>query len=67
MISSNNNVNMQTGRLNRRCNVLIMLLHAFLSWQRPAVSIQLAFFTTRKQYLGFLAELRVDQTPDVAI
>jgi len=49
-------------------NVLIMpLYNAFLSWQRPAVSVQLAFFTTRKLQLGFLAELLVDQTPDVAI
>jgi len=37
-----------------------------LSWQHRAVSVQLSFFTTRKQ-LGFLAELRVDQSPDIDI
>jgi len=39
----------------------------FSAGNARAVSVQLAFFTTRKQWLGFLAELRVDQTPDVAV
>jgi len=45
------------------------LLHTHSSaGNARAVSVQLAFFTTRKQWLlGFLAELRVDQTPDVAV
>ena len=37
-----------------------------MSWQRPAVSVQLVLFTTRKLWLGFLTELRIDQTADVA-
>jgi len=44
------------------------LLHThFSAGNARAVSVQLAFFTTRKQWLGFLAELRVNQTPDVAV
>jgi len=39
----------------------------FSAGNARAVSVQLAFFTTRKQWLGFLAELRVNQTPDVAV